>query len=144
MIFKFTDNFIFFKKKIHQSFAEFKNCTTFASAIKQYGRLAQLVQSIWFTPRGSGVRIPQRPQKEVKKGFLFYVLNFPGPRSFFRIIQRAGDPIDIFPTGEFLYQIEAGTAKIDDHFFRIRIIQSILQRKEELLFFRFKESFIGP
>ena len=27
------------------------------------GRLAQLVQSIWFTPRGSGVRIPQRPQK---------------------------------------------------------------------------------
>jgi len=26
------------------------------------GRLAQLVQSIWFTPRGSGVRIPHRPQ----------------------------------------------------------------------------------
>ena len=25
------------------------------------GRLAQLVQSIWFTPRGSGVRIPHRP-----------------------------------------------------------------------------------
>ena len=27
------------------------------------GFLAQLVQSIWFTPRGSGVRIPQDPQK---------------------------------------------------------------------------------
>ena len=26
------------------------------------GLLAQLVQSIWFTPRGSGVRIPQGPQ----------------------------------------------------------------------------------
>ena len=26
------------------------------------GFLAQLVQSIWFTPRGSGVRIPQDPQ----------------------------------------------------------------------------------
>ena len=51
----------FFSKKIYQSFAEFKNCTTFASAIKQHGRLAQLVQSIWFTPRGSGVRIPQDP-----------------------------------------------------------------------------------
>ena len=75
MIFKFTDNFIFFKKKIHQSFAEFKNCTTFASAIKQYGRLAQLVQSIWFTPRGSGVRIPQRPQKRFKRtSFSFYQL----------------------------------------------------------------------
>ena len=45
---------------------------TFALAIQQKGSLAQLVQSIWFTPRGSGVRIPQRPQKEVKKAsFLF-------------------------------------------------------------------------
>ena len=25
------------------------------------GRVAQLVQSTWFTPRGSGVRIPSRP-----------------------------------------------------------------------------------
>ena len=31
------------------------------------GRLAQLVQSIWFTPRGSGVRIPQRPQPKKAK-----------------------------------------------------------------------------
>ena len=29
---------------------------------KKLGFLAQLVQSIWFTPRGSGVRIPQDPQ----------------------------------------------------------------------------------
>ena len=57
----------FFSKKICQSFAEFKNCTTFASAIKQHGRLAQLVQSIWFTPRGSGVRIPQRPRNNRQK-----------------------------------------------------------------------------
>ena len=27
-----------------------------------YGRVAQLVQSTWFTPKGSGVRIPSRPQ----------------------------------------------------------------------------------
>ncbi len=25
------------------------------------GRLAQLVQSTWFTPKGSGVRLPHRP-----------------------------------------------------------------------------------
>ena len=56
-------------------FAEFKKCTTFASAIKQHGRLAQLVQSIWFTPRGSGVRIPQRPQKEVKKGLASFFMS---------------------------------------------------------------------
>ena len=82
MIFKFTDNFIFFKKKIHQSFAEFKNCTTFASAIKQYGRLAQLVQSIWFTPRGSGVRIPQRPQKRFKRTSFFIAPYFSREPSF--------------------------------------------------------------
>ena len=39
-------------------------------------RLAQLVQSIWFTPRGSGVRIPQRPRnrsltKKFVRLFLF-------------------------------------------------------------------------
>ncbi len=36
-------------------------CIAFETEV--YGRLAQLVQSIWFTPRGSGVRIPQRPPK---------------------------------------------------------------------------------
>ena len=36
------------------------------------GLLAQLVQSIWFTPRGSGVRIPQGPQtpQEIEEFFL--------------------------------------------------------------------------
>ena len=59
---------LYFSWKIrHTFFAEFKKCTTFASAIKQHGRLAQLVQSIWFTPRGSGVRIPQRPQPKKAK-----------------------------------------------------------------------------
>ncbi len=31
-------------------------------AKKHRGRVAQLVQSTWFTPKGSGVRIPSRPQ----------------------------------------------------------------------------------
>ena len=31
------------------------------------GRLAQLVQSTWFTPRGSGVRVPHRPQKSTRQ-----------------------------------------------------------------------------
>ena len=43
--------------------------------IRSHGRLAQLVQSIWFTPRGSGVRIPQRPQKEVKKGLASFFMS---------------------------------------------------------------------
>ena len=50
-----------FHKKTLKNFAVLKNRCNFASAI---GRLAQLVQSIWFTPRGSGVRIPHRPQRE--------------------------------------------------------------------------------
>ena len=44
-----------------KNFADSKKEYNFASAI---GRLAQLVQSIWFTPRGSGVRIPHRPQRK--------------------------------------------------------------------------------
>ena len=37
-----------------------KNNFIFASEITK-GRVAQLVQSTWFTPKGSGVRIPSRP-----------------------------------------------------------------------------------
>ena len=50
-------------------------CIAFETEV--YGRLAQLVQSIWFTPRGSGVRIPQRPRnRSLTKKFvrLFYFL----------------------------------------------------------------------
>ena len=32
--------------------------------LKYRGRVAQLVQSTWFTPKGSGVRIPSRPQNK--------------------------------------------------------------------------------
>ena len=41
---------------------------------QKQGFLAQLVQSIWFTPRGSGVRIPHRPQEKAEtkvSAFLF-------------------------------------------------------------------------
>ena len=57
-------------------FAQTENSLIFALAIRNSrhytedlivaGRLAQLVQSIWFTPRGSGVRIPHRPQRKPK------------------------------------------------------------------------------
>ena len=48
-------------------------CTTLNNGNVARGRLAQLVQSIWFTPRGSGVRIPQGPQKlsDYSESFLF-------------------------------------------------------------------------
>ncbi len=32
------------------------------TSLNKKGRVAQLVQSTWFTPKGSGVRIPSRPQ----------------------------------------------------------------------------------
>ncbi len=38
---------------------------------KKIGRIAQLVQSTWFTPKGSGVRIPLRPQKVFRNEDLF-------------------------------------------------------------------------
>ncbi len=37
------------------------------------GRLAQLVQSTWFTPKGSGVRLPHRPQSLASYCKAFFV-----------------------------------------------------------------------
>ncbi len=39
--------------------------THYLLMLKFSGRLAQLVQSTWFTPKGSGVRLPHRPQRKV-------------------------------------------------------------------------------
>ena len=83
-----SNTFHVFLKKHPSFFARFKKCTTFASAIKQHGRLAQLVQSIWFTPRGSGVRIPQRPQRGSKRtSFLFIYLGETQPSSKWYIME---------------------------------------------------------
>ena len=56
-------------KKNSISFADFRKSCTFASlfrTMEAFGRLAQLVQSICLTSRGSAVRIRQRPQKDRK------------------------------------------------------------------------------
>ena len=67
-----ADNFTFWCKKVRQKFAETKKRRTFASLLKRKrGRLAQPVQSICLTSRGSGVRIPQRPPQIL---FLFRVM----------------------------------------------------------------------
>ena len=55
----------------------------YPQSIREHGFLAQLVQSIWFTPRGSGVRIPQDPQNQEEnqskllKAFFSGVFLFP-------------------------------------------------------------------
>ena len=60
---KYISFCMFFLENSSQLFWRFRKkpylCIAFETEV--YGRLAQLVQSIWFTPRGSGVRIPQRP-----------------------------------------------------------------------------------
>ena len=38
------------------------------------GRLAQLVQSVCLTSRGSGVRIPQRPQRDCLGSLFFFTV----------------------------------------------------------------------
>ncbi|CAM1355399.1 hypothetical protein THALO_380122 [Tenacibaculum halocynthiae] len=52
----------FYEKKLKKLLVVLKNSYIFAPAINKQGRVAQLVQSTWFTPKGSGVRIPSRPQ----------------------------------------------------------------------------------
>ena len=55
----------FFETFLMKCLQECIKCYTFAPQ-KQKGRLAQLVQSVCLTSRGSGVRIPQRPQEKSK------------------------------------------------------------------------------
>ena len=45
-----------------------------ASNLIALGRLAQLVQSTSFTPRGSGVRTPHRPQNFSRNWGVFFCL----------------------------------------------------------------------
>jgi hypothetical protein len=59
-------------------FADIKKRCIFALAIREkfiivFGRLAQLVQSTSFTPRGSGVRTPHRPQKLQHPCWSFFI-----------------------------------------------------------------------
>ncbi len=51
---------------MHEKFADVEKSRTFASLLKReaIGRLAQLVQSICLTSRGSAVRIRQRPHRK--------------------------------------------------------------------------------
>ncbi len=56
-----------FLEKSQKKFGVCKNCCTFVIPSKQQGllgSLAQLVQSVCLTSRGSGVRLPQLPQNE--------------------------------------------------------------------------------
>ena len=57
-------------------FGGFKNLLYLCTRKQAIGRLAQLVQSVCLTSRGSGVRIPQRPQSEnlgsCDQGFFLY------------------------------------------------------------------------
>ncbi len=63
--------FLVFEKFFFKKFAGKKKSSIFAASFRGrhyffpdlFGRLAQLVQSICLTSRGSGVRIPQRPRK---------------------------------------------------------------------------------
>ena len=68
--------FSLFDKKTTQKFADYKFSCTFATAIENetIGRLAQLVQSICLTSRGSAVRIRQRPLNEFLVNHCFFFL----------------------------------------------------------------------
>ena len=51
-------------KKEMETFGHSKKYAYLCIAFENEGRLAQLVQSVCLTSRGSGVRIPQRPHKQ--------------------------------------------------------------------------------
>ncbi len=68
--------YLFFLKKVKINLAVLNKAITFAAS-NRIGSLAQLVQSICLTSRGSGVRTPQLPLKKSTyenfvSAFLFY------------------------------------------------------------------------
>ena len=54
-----------FCKKYGSFLVGYRNSPYLCIAFENEGRLAQLVQSVCLTSRGSGVRIPQRPQYRI-------------------------------------------------------------------------------
>ncbi len=60
-------------QKTTQTLANTEKSRTFASLSTKKGRLAQLVQSICLTSRGSAVRIRQRPQSRQIFGGFFHI-----------------------------------------------------------------------
>ena len=57
----------FFGKKVAGKFVDSKNSRTFATLSETNGCLAQLVQSICLTSRGSAVRIRQHPHRGIDR-----------------------------------------------------------------------------
>ncbi len=57
-----------------------------------FGRVAQLVQSTWFTPKGSGVRIPSRPliKRLPYLEAFFYAMSFVFLYLILRVISSVG------------------------------------------------------
>ena len=58
-----------FSEKVITFLVSFVRCPYLCIAFENNGRLAQLVQSVCLTSRGSGVRIPQRP-RTIERWFL--------------------------------------------------------------------------
>ena len=83
------ENLLFstFLKIFQEKFAESDFCRTFALSKrngttkhqKSLGSLAQLVQSVCLTSRGSGVRLPQLPQKRMTESVILFYLCFVRP-----------------------------------------------------------------
>ncbi len=81
----------------------------------EHGRLAQLVQSICLTSRGSGVRIPQRPLKPPLRR-LFYIstilVRFPILSIFYYRVEILASPND-----KILNERQQRLAEIGDRVF---------------------------
>jgi hypothetical protein len=110
---------------------------------KSRGFLAQLVQSIWFTPRGSGVRIPQDPQKRKRNlskkfGFLAQLVQsiwFTPRGSGVRIPQdpqRSLKELGDFFVFMIFYPIHR-LSKHFNHYFKSLILIIIFQFKGRIL-----------
>ena len=95
------------EKNFPQEFGISKKRVTFAVPNPYEGSLAQLVQSVCLTSRGSGVRIPQLPRNETRRlpqPSRFFVLSAHGPEAPYgdsrrkRYAPAETHPPSFFPT----------------------------------------------
>ena len=79
-----------FEKKTYRKICNLKiKCLPLQSQALTNGSIAQLVQSICLTSRGSGVRIPLLPLRKTTDGRLFSFIYIPDKKLIYRVLSTS-------------------------------------------------------
>ena len=117
-----------FWKKVAGKFVDSKNSRTFATLSETNGCLAQLVQSICLTSRGSAVRIRQHPPRGIdrKVGSFFCLSTKPQIRNYApNMIQKRKESASLVKRGHSASNVTIKTYKCPYPTMRLEAIRKI-------------------